>query len=474
MKNDKKTDGAFKPTIWYLVCDFITHGIYLITMPIFTRMMTTGEIGKYSIMNSWISILSVVITLNLIPSIFLAKYDYEEDYQGFISTVASLGVISASLCYFIIIPFKEVIAKLIQMDTYALDIMAVHLIFVQMTGILLAKFRANLEYKKSVALTLVVTCVITITSVVFTMCYQDALKGRIIGTYLPNIIINIILYIYILSKRKTFKIAYCKYALMICLPLIIHNLAGNIMHSSDKVMIGRLCSDKEAGLYGVAYTCAMFSNVLRNSMISAWNPWVFDRLNAFEMKQIKKASYSYLLIFLFLCVCIIFFAPEILFVLGGEAYKKAIYVVPPVVAAYMFSMVYSLYAGIEQYYKKQKYFAVVAIICAVLNITLNYIFIPIFGYIAAAYTTLISTILECFLHYINVKNMQLTYIYNTKFNLVILFVVLIISNISTIVYKNDLIRYLIICIGMLLIIFVVIIKKDTIKNLVDNVKQRII
>ena len=472
MKSENKTGSACKATIWYIMCDCITRGISFITMPIFTRMMTKGEIGSYSILTSWISILSVVVTLNLIQSVFLAKYDYAENYEGFISTISILGMISAIVCYIVIFPIRFQIADLLGIEVYALDIMAVHLIFYQMTGILLAKYRVQFEYKKSVALSLGSTAIITLSGVVCTIIFQDSLKGRVYGTYIPAIIINLIIYIFFLYRRKSFKIEYCKYALAICMPLIIHNLAGNLMHSSDRVMIGKLCSDEEAGLYGVAYACAMTANILRNSMTIAWNPWVFDKLNVRKEKEIKKASYVYLIAFLVLCIGIIVLAPEALLILGGEEYKSAVYVIPPVVAAYMFSMVYSLYAGIEHYYKRQKYFAVVATICAVLNIVLNYIFIPVYGYIAAAYTTLASTALECFLHYLNVSRMGMTKIYNTKYNILILAVTIGISAISTIIYDNNVLRYFIIGIGTAGVMVIGLLKREKIKILAENTLRK--
>lgn len=469
MKNNKeKKNEMLHATIWYLVCDFVLRGVSFITMPIFTRMMTTGEIGRYSILSSWISVLSVVVTLNLVQSVFLAKYDYKERFEDFISTVAILGMISATICYLLILPFREQVSDLLGLDVYALDIMMVHLIFCQMSGVLLAKYRSKLEYKKSVILTLGSTALITTSAIVCTLLFKDSLRGRIYGTYIPTIVLNIFIFLFVLYRSKAFKKEYCKYALAICLPLIIHNLAGNIMHSSDRVMIGKICSDEDAGLYGVSYTCAMFANVLRNSMNTAWNPWVFDKLSDEKTGDIKKASYMYLLAFFVLCMGIIGLAPEILLIIGGTAYKSAVYVVPPVVAAYMFSMVYSLYAGIEQYYKKQKYFALVATICAGLNIFLNLVFIPLFGYIAAAYTTLASTALECFLHYLNVRKMKMDGIYNTRFNLIIIMLMLFVSTASIWIYKNDVLRYSIIGIISVFVFTIAIIKRSELKKLINR------
>lgn len=441
MDGNSVNKNAFKATYWYVGCDFLTRGIAFITMPIFTRIMSTGEIGSFSILSSWISILSVVVTLNLVQSVFLAKYDYKKDYEGFISTISTLGFLSVSLCYIVIIPFRNEVAYFLCVDEYALDVMSVHLMFCQMSAVLLAKYRAGFEYKKSVILTIGTTLIVTMSAVICTVIFDDSLKGRIYGTYTPTILINICLFVFVLYRKSSFKKEYCKYALAICVPLIIHNLAGNLMHSSDRVMIGKFCSSEDVGLYSVAYTCAMFANILRNSMVSAWNPWMFDRLNKDKLEEIKRGSYYLLTIFFMLCIGLMMLAPEILYVIGGDAYASAKYVVPPVISGYMFSMIYSLYSGVENYYKKQKAFAIFAVICALLNIALNYLFIPAYGYIAAAYTTMVCLAFECLLHYINVRNMKMAHIYNGRFNVLIIIATLGITMMTMVAYCNDIVRY---------------------------------
>lgn len=460
--------SVFKATSWYLVCDFLIKGISFITMPIFTRMMSTSEIGSFSILSSWISILSVVVTLNLIQSVFLAKYDYKNDYDGFISTISTLGFLSVLSCYIVIFPFRNEVAHFLCIDEYALDVMSVHLMFCQMSAVLLAKYRANFEYTKSVFLTIGTTLIVTASAIICTVVLDDSLKGRIYGTFAPTIIINVYLFVFFLYRRSSFKWEYCKYALAICVPLIVHNLAGNLMHSSDRVMIGKFCSAEDTGLYSVAYSCAMFANVIRNSMVTAWNPWLFDNLNSNKVEEIRKGSYVLLIVFFLLCVGIIMFAPEFLYILGGNAYVSAKYVVPPVVSAYCFSMVYSLYAGIEQYYKKQKYFAIFAVPCALFNVLLNYLLIPVYGYIAAAYTTMACLALECFLHYVNVNRMNMSHIYNGKFNVFIIILMLGMIFVSEAAYRSNMVRYSIVLCFFVIIITLVIRYKNKILEFIST------
>ena len=54
-----------KMAFWFLICSFVQRGIGMITTPIFTRIMTDSEFGRYSIYTSWYSIISVFVTLGI-------------------------------------------------------------------------------------------------------------------------------------------------------------------------------------------------------------------------------------------------------------------------------------------------------------------------------------------------------------------------------------------------------------------------
>lgn len=54
----------------------------MITTPIFTRLLTTQEYGEFNVFNSWLSIVTVFVTLNLYNGVFtrgLVKYEEDRD-----------------------------------------------------------------------------------------------------------------------------------------------------------------------------------------------------------------------------------------------------------------------------------------------------------------------------------------------------------------------------------------------------------
>ena len=82
-----------RAAFWFLICSFLQRGISMITTPIFTRLLSTSEYGQFSIFNSWFSVVTVFVTLNLYSGVFmqgLIKYDKER--KVFSSSMQGLTV----------------------------------------------------------------------------------------------------------------------------------------------------------------------------------------------------------------------------------------------------------------------------------------------------------------------------------------------------------------------------------------------
>ena len=93
-------------------------------------------------------------------------------------------------------------------------------------------------------------------------------------------------------------------------------------------------------------------------------------------------------------------SPEIIKIIGTADYQIAVYVIPVVTLGVYYTFVYDLYASIEFYFGATKYVMYASVTGALLNIVLNAIFIPKYGFIAAAYTTLVCYFIFMIVHYL--------------------------------------------------------------------------
>lgn len=96
---------------------------------------------------------------------------------------------------------------------------------------------------------------------------------------------------------------------------------------------------------------------------------------------------------------LILIAPEVLVFAAHPEYSTAKWVVHPVVCGCFFLFIVGTFMRVEFYHEKNKIIMVASVCAALLNVGLNAIFIPRFGFIAAVYTTLGSYMLFEAFHY---------------------------------------------------------------------------
>ena len=66
----KNLPEAVKASLWFTICSILQKGISFITVPIFTRMLSTEEYGVISLFGAWQNIITIFATLNLSYQIF--------------------------------------------------------------------------------------------------------------------------------------------------------------------------------------------------------------------------------------------------------------------------------------------------------------------------------------------------------------------------------------------------------------------
>ena len=458
MADNSISSKAFKAGAWYTVSNFLLKGVAFFTTPIFTRLLSKAEYGEYSNFTAWQSIIAILVTMELSGCVVRARYDFEDDFDEFLSAITWCGSVVTLAFYLLVILFQNLAVKIFAMDMKYIHLMFLCVMISPALSILQAKHRILQKYKSFVAISVISTIVSTFVSLVCVMNMQDRLFGRIFGMTVPFMIVYLGAYIVLAVKGRTFyKAEYWKYAVAFCLPLVPHLLSNVILGSSDRIMIKSMCGAEDAAVYSLAYSCGMIISVLFTALNQAWEPWLFDRMNAKDDESIIKASRYYLVFFMLLIIGAILFSPEIMLIMGGKTYAEAVYVIPPVMAGYGCKFAYTFYVNSERFAKKTAYISIGTMIAAGLNIILNIIFIPIFGYMAAAYTTLIGFLVLVFMHYMISKRMDIVGMYDNRFVFSTVFIMIVVSILCQSLYTTIVIRYsLIFALG---IVFIVLIKK---------------
>lgn len=408
---------AFKSGVWYTACNFVIKTIGFITTPIFTRLLTQAEFGLYNNYTSWISLFSIFVTLNLEASLISARQDYEDKFHDFIYSLALLTLTIGSIWTLVIVTFQNSISLFTGIDNVYLYTMAYYCAFIAIINLYQARERYEYGYKKTILVSTVLTLSTTLLSVLLVVILPNRLFGRICGVVVPSLVIGVVLFLLLYNKCMYSITSYWKYAITICLPYIPHILAGSVLGSMDRVMIQRYCGSEYTALYSLAYNCGIIVTVLTQSVNSAFSPWLIDKLIDNKIAEIKKVSKVYAAAFVYATVGIMLVAPEILLFLGGKDYRAAVFVITPIIMGCVCQFLYTMYANLEQIKKKTLGMAIGTMIAALINYLLNYAFIPRYGYIVAAYTTLVGYLILLLIHMYLVKTISMGHIYSNKHNI---------------------------------------------------------
>lgn len=446
-QNIKKPEAAVaaKAGVWYTVCNFLFRGMAFITTPFFARLMAKEELGAFGNFASWTSILLVLTSFEFSQSIIRSKLEHKEDMDSYIWSCLSLSTLWTLLVFGVFMLFPDFFSGLMKIDKSYFPLMFFYLLAAPAFTMLTTRHRAFYRYKSFVLLTGVMTALGTLFALLLVFLMPDKLSGRIYGFYSPYVAIGFAVFIHLAIKGKSIKRAYWKYAAAICLPLIPHSLSLYLLSSSDIIIITRLCGETFTAVYSIAYSAYHIVTILFDSMNKAFAPWLLDNLHLGNFGEIRKRSKLYILIFLGIVFAVLLLVPEIILILGGKAYREAVWCMPPLIVSCVFQFIYTMYVNIEIYKKKTVWVSLATILATGMNIALNLILIPLKperSYIIASYTTLTGYMLLFVLHYIIVRKMKMHRIYDTAFVAVVLGASVLTGGICLYLYRLQLLRYL--------------------------------
>lgn len=443
----------------YLIGNFVLRGVSFLTIPIFSKLMSPAEYGIYSVYMSYEAFAAVIITLGVAGTLRNAKVDYAErtdDY--FVNMLTMLSIMGAAV-FAILEAGLLVNINIVKMNALMTGILVIHAYSDGVFTVYLTKLSTSYSYRKYIVLSFFNT-VFSIGLSLFLMVYvlpKETYYGRILGTTLPLLLLSVYIIISALQKSHSFcDFSKWKYAVNISLPLMVHSISLTVLSIFDRIMISNMIGDGEAGIYSLMGSFGNLLSLIWNSLNTAWNQWVFDKIENSEYNQIRQASRVYVA-----CAVAVFCAttmtmPEIICFMTDERYHSGISMIPALCAGAYFSMPYSLYVLIENYFKKNKYVAIGTIFAGSVNILLNYIFIGKYGYEAAAYTTMASYFLLYLFHLASVRKSIRKKVYDDRFVFLLSVCCIPISLFAKVLIPYVLLRWLIaVIIGFILIIMVV-------------------
>ena len=455
------SNSLIKNGAYYTLGTFILQGINFLTLPLYTRVLTTRDFGITSLYTAWQAIVVIFLCLQTFSTIQNAKVSFEdEEYREYNSNIVILSFISFAFFAFIIMGFSKPLAKFSGLSVNLIFLMLLHSFFTLGVTFKNTILRFDGKAEKQLFISMFYTVLNVGLSLFFITSVPsiDKATGKILGSVVPSVILGGYFYLeIILKKRPTFKKEHFIFCLTLGLPLILHNLSHIVLTSSDRMMIEKFIGLEETGIYGFTYTIGTILSTAAGAFGSAWVPWYFQRLKEEKHSEIKIYSRNYLDFFTLVTMGFIFISPEIVRFMGSADYQSGKYFLPWIIFGCYFIFLYSFPVNYEFYVKKTNYIALGTSFSAVINLVLNYIFIPKYGSFGAALTTLASYFFLFIFHEI-ITRKKLHYKLFSPIQYIYRIIIITISCfIYTKIVDNILIRYAVILV-LAVIFFVGVLK----------------
>lgn len=471
----KNSSEMVKASLWYTICNVISKGIALLTTPVFTRLLTEKEYGTFAIFQSWFSILVIFTSLN----IFLSGYTkglllYKNDEEAYTSS-SLMQTTCITLVFFLIYCCDTNFwTKLFDLEPHIMIGLFVELLLMPAIDFWAARKRFEYKYKQYVAVTLAMSVLGLASGIVAVVLSNCKLEARIYSDVISKALFAGIIFITVLKKgKRIYKKEYWLYNFRFNLPLIPHYLSNYVLSQSDRLMIGKMVGKSEAGIYSIAYTISTMMNLITMAINNALSPFIYKSIEGKQHNRVKEATRLVFVLAAGLCIATMAFAPEIILIFGGHSYLDAIYVIPPISASVYFIFVYAMFSSVEYYYQKTKLIAIATTASALLNLVLNFIFINLFGYYAAGYTTLVCYIALAIMHFIFYKKViheeigPKSKVFDERIIFITSIAVLAIMFLMVLVYKILWLRY-----AMIVLLFsAAFIFRKKIKSILSKIKE---
>lgn len=450
---------AVKSAFWYTGSNLLVKALGFITIPIFTRLLTHAEFGVYNNYLSWLAVMTIVVTLSLDATLISAKRDYPGDLRNYTFSMIVLAQISAVFWLVVSNCFMSMFEAASALDAVYINCIFIYLLFLPAITLVQTWERFVYRYKVTVALSLAMSVGIALLSVALALLLPDHLGGVIVGRTIPVALLGGSIFLWFIVKKSALNTSYWRYALPIAWPFIPHLLAMTLLGAMNKIFIIQICGADANALYSLAYSCGLIVALFVTSLNSAFSPWLGDKLTEGDYDRIQRVSRPYVALFAAFAFVSTLIAPEVLLVMGGASYLPAMYVIPPIAMGCVFQFVYCMYVNVEQYEKKTKGMALASLSAAALNALLDIIFIPMFGYMAAAWASAASYGWLMLAHMLLVRRMGLSFVYDWKFNIALCTLTCACIGFCVVLYSAPVVRWIAIVLFVLVLVVSILLKR---------------
>ncbi len=400
--------------------NFLPKVMSLITLPILTSKLTTTEFGSYDLIETLISFLLPLVTLQISSAGFrfiIQEKDNKIECSKIITNILTCITVSSILSVFILFIIFHKINLLLLLITICYFLVDIFNNFVSQ---IVRGFSKNKIYSFS-------TIINSVMRTILICLLLLPVNLGLLGTIISLLISTLFSLMYQTIKIKLWRYVDFKYIskniikklLSYSWPLIPNSLSLWILNVSDRVVITYFLGIDSNAIYAVANKIPNLLTTLNSTFSMAWQENASINVNSNDINEYYSKMFEAFIRFIAGgCVLIISATPILFKILMKGNYQASYYQMPILFIAIFYSCLSSFLGGIYIANKKTKSVGITTLISAFINLSIDLLLIKLIGITAGSISTLISYMFIVFFRMHDIKKFH-----NIKYNINLIFII---------------------------------------------------
>lgn len=385
-------------TIYYTTGSLIKAFTSFLLLPIFANILGANQYGLLSLLQTFSSLLAILMTFGIERSLYRLYYDYtKDDKNRFISTVFwSINATSIIVIIFSIICATHLSSLLGGVDAFKVVLPVIIYTFMQ-AQINYSQIILQIEQrgKTFLVISLLMLVLYNVLSLLCLYCYSRTYQSMIYGNLIANTLALPFAYFFIRKRiRFTFDIGMLISTLRFSFPLMLMAIFAWLLNMSDRMFLASFSDLKNLGFYSMASKIVSIMVLLEGAVFQAYGPYFFNIANTMQIEiakpKIKIANDLITLSTGVIAILIVLFSKLLFHTILNPEYRNCLIYVYILVIGSVFGQQMGLLNPMLYQQKKTKIISIITMVGAMCSVGLNFLLIPILGPIMAAFSNMLS------------------------------------------------------------------------------------
>lgn len=357
-------------------------------IPLYTSYLSTEQYGVINLATSFSTMLGYFIVFGLQYSVKRYYTEYKEDRKRvarMFSTAINFVLLLSAISVVAFLPSSSLWANYL-LPEVEFKVVLLSVLLACTTGlcnIYQEMLKGMQQAKKSVTVTYVFFFLLIITNIITIVILKLGAAGMLASSLLVNLILIGYMF-YDLGRQQLYEFCFdtneIKNLIKYSAPLLPHTLAFSISSYFSRMIITSKLSIAILGLYSLASQFGSVSDIILNSVQSAFQPWMFDRMkenNNESRLQIQHTTHILMWVYGIMFIGLGAFSQEAILIMADSSYASAWVYVPVMVFSIAVKSPLYFYNNFLYYEKgKTKYVFYSTVVGSVLSIVFTLVLIP--------------------------------------------------------------------------------------------------